>query len=177
MQHANMVIPHIRPPCHADTFFCVVDLHAITVPHDPADLRSSTRTMAATYLAAGIDPKRVRGMQGFKQAPTHSHSHILPTLPLLPQSTVFVQSHVSAHAELQWLLNCVTPIGWLNRMIQFKEKSRKQGEEVRAGLLTYPVLMAADILLYQVGHRGAAQGGGRATGCAPQHLRVPSSCS
>uniref|UniRef100_A0A7R9V1U2 tryptophan--tRNA ligase n=1 Tax=Chlamydomonas euryale TaxID=1486919 RepID=A0A7R9V1U2_9CHLO len=105
-----------------DTFFCVVDLHAITVPHDPKELRDSTRTMAATYLAAGIDPDR---------------------------ATVFVQSHVTAHAELQWLLNCVTPIGWLNRMIQFKEKSRKQGEEVRAGLLTYPVLMAADILLYQ----------------------------
>ena len=65
---------------------------------------------------------------------------------------MFVQSHVSAHAELQWLLNCVTPIGWLNRMIQFKDKSRKQGEDVRAGLLTYPVLMAADILLYQVRH-------------------------
>lgn len=63
---------------------------------------------------------------------------------------VFVQSHVSAHAELSWLLECVTPIGWLNRMIQFKEKSRKQGEDVRAGLMTYPVLMAADILLYQV---------------------------
>lgn len=71
--------------------------------------------------------------------------------PLLLQATVFVQSHVTAHAELQWLLNCVTPIGWLQRMIQFKEKSRKQGDEVRAGLLTYPVLMAADILLYQVG--------------------------
>lgn len=105
-----------------DTFFCVVDLHAITVPHDPVELRASTRSMAATYIAAGIDP---------------SHS------------TIFVQSHVAAHAELQWLLNCVTPIGWLNRMIQFKEKSRKQGEDVRAGLLTYPVLMAADILLYQ----------------------------
>lgn len=87
-----------------DTFFCVVDLHAITVPHDPLELRSSTRTMAATYLAAGIDPGR---------------------------SKVFVQSHISAHSELQWLLNCVTPIGWLNRMIQFKEKARKQGEEVR----------------------------------------------
>ncbi|GFH08270.1 uncharacterized protein HaLaN_03205, partial [Haematococcus lacustris] len=76
----------------------------------------------ATYMAAGIDPER---------------------------STIFVQSHVPAHAELQWLLNCVTPMGWLNRMIQFKEKARKQGEEVRSGLLTYPVLMAADILLYQ----------------------------
>jgi hypothetical protein len=62
-----------------------------------------------------------------------------------------VQSHVTAHAELNWLLECVTPIGWLNRMIQFKEKARKQGEDVRAGLMTYPVLMAADILLYQVG--------------------------
>jgi tryptophanyl-tRNA synthetase len=105
-----------------DTFFSIVDLHAITVPHDPIELKQSTRTMAATYIAAGIDPAR---------------------------SKVFVQSHISAHAELQWLLNCVTPIGWLNRMIQFKEKARKQGEEVRAGLLTYPVLMAADILLYQ----------------------------
>jgi len=105
-----------------DTYFCVVDLHAITVPHDPVELRASTRTMAATYMAAGIDPAR---------------------------ATIFVQSHVPAHAELQWLLNCVTPIGWLNRMIQFKEKARKQGEDVRAGLLTYPVLMAADILLYQ----------------------------
>lgn len=84
---------------HADTFFCVVDLHAITVPHDPVELKAATRTMAATYIAAGIDPNR---------------------------STVFVQSHVPAHAELQWLLNCITPIGWLNRMIQFKEKSRKQ---------------------------------------------------
>ena len=66
------------------------------------------------------------------------------------QASIFVQSHVTAHAELNWLLECVTPIGWLNRMIQFKEKARKQGEDVRAGLMTYPVLMAADILLYQV---------------------------
>lgn len=65
---------------------------------------------------------------------------------------MFIQSHVTAHAELTWLLECVTPIGWLNRMIQFKEKARKQGEDVRAGLMTYPVLMAADILLYQVTH-------------------------
>lgn len=69
------------------------------------------------------------------------------------QASIFVQSHVTAHAELNWLLECVTPIGWLNRMIQFKEKARKQGEDVRAGLMTYPVLMAADILLYQVGGR------------------------
>ncbi|GIL69372.1 hypothetical protein Vretifemale_326 [Volvox reticuliferus] len=105
-----------------DNFFCVVDLHAITVPHDPRELRASTRSMAATYIAAGIDPDR---------------------------ATIFVQSHVPAHAELAWLLSCVTPVGWLGRMIQFKEKSRKQGEDVRTGLMTYPVLMAADILLYQ----------------------------
>ncbi len=102
----------------------MVDLHAITVPHDPVELRTSSRSMAATYIAAGIDPAK---------------------------ANIFIQSHVTAHAELSWLLQCVTPIGWLNRMIQFKEKSRKQGEDVRAGLMTYPVLMAADILLYQVG--------------------------
>jgi tryptophanyl-tRNA synthetase len=72
------------------------------------------------------------------------------------QASIFVQSHVTAHAELNWLLECVTPIGWLNRMIQFKEKARKQGEDVRAGLMTYPVLMAADILLYQVIARACA---------------------
>lgn len=81
--------------------------------------------------------------------------HHPPTAPAAaPQASIFVQSHVTAHAELNWLLECVTPIGWLNRMIQFKEKARKQGEDVRAGLMTYPVLMAADILLYQVGAVG-----------------------
>ncbi|MFO7630027.1 MAG: tryptophan--tRNA ligase [Prochlorococcaceae cyanobacterium] len=104
-----------------DTFFCVVDLHAITVPHDPARLAADTRSTAALYLACGIDPER---------------------------STVFVQSHVSAHSELAWLLNCVTPLNWLERMIQFKEKALKQGDQVSVGLLDYPVLMAADILLY-----------------------------
>lgn len=104
-----------------DTFFCVVDLHAITVPHDPARLAEDTLTTAALYLACGIDPER---------------------------STVFVQSHVSAHSELCWLLNCVTPLNWLERMIQFKEKALKQGDQVSVGLLDYPVLMAADILLY-----------------------------
>jgi tryptophanyl-tRNA synthetase len=104
-----------------ETFFCVVDLHAITVPHDPRRLAEDTLTTAALYLACGIDPKR---------------------------STVFVQSHVSAHSELCWLLNCVTPLNWLERMIQFKEKAFKQGDNVSAGLLDYPVLMAADILLY-----------------------------
>ena len=104
-----------------ETFFCVVDLHAITVPHDPARLAEDTLAMAAIYLACGIDPDR---------------------------STVFVQSHVPAHSELAWLLNCVTPLNWLERMIQFKEKAIKQGDQVSVGLLDYPVLMAADILLY-----------------------------
>ncbi|MFN9621216.1 MAG: tryptophan--tRNA ligase [Cyanobacteriota bacterium] len=104
-----------------DTFFCVVDLHAITVPHGPDLLAEHTLTTAALYLACGIDPDA---------------------------STVFVQSHVSAHSELCWLLNCVTPLNWLERMIQFKEKAVKQGDNVSAGLLDYPVLMAADILLY-----------------------------
>ncbi|MCP9809990.1 tryptophan--tRNA ligase [Cyanobium sp. HWJ4-Hawea] len=104
-----------------ETFFCVVDLHAITVPHDPAQLAEDTLKTAALYLACGIDPEL---------------------------STVFVQSQVGAHSELCWLLNCVTPLNWLERMIQFKEKAVKQGDQVSVGLLDYPVLMAADILLY-----------------------------
>lgn len=105
-----------------DNFFCVVDLHAITVPHNPATLAADTYTIAALYLACGID---------------------------LKYSNIFVQSHVSAHSELTWLLNCITPLNWLEDMIQFKEKAIKQGENVNTGLLDYPVLMAADILLYQ----------------------------
>lgn len=104
-----------------DSFFCVVDLHAITVPHNPATLATDTYTIAALYLACGID---------------------------LDYSTIFVQSHVRAHTELTWLLNCITPLNWLTDMIQFKEKAVKQGENVGTGLLDYPVLMAADILLY-----------------------------
>ncbi|NBP33326.1 MAG: tryptophan--tRNA ligase, partial [Synechococcaceae bacterium WB6_1B_055] len=104
-----------------DTFFCVVDLHAITVPHDPKKLAADTLNTAALYLACGIDPSK---------------------------ATVFVQSQVAAHAELCWLLNCLTPLNWLERMIQFKEKAIKQGDNVSVGLLDYPVLMAADILLY-----------------------------
>ena len=104
-----------------DTFVCVVDLHAITVPHDPSRLAEDTRSTAALYLACGMDPKRC---------------------------SVFVQSQVTAHSELCWLLNCVTPLNWLERMIQFKEKAVKQGDNVSLGLLDYPVLMAADILLY-----------------------------
>jgi tryptophanyl-tRNA synthetase len=104
-----------------DNFFCVVDLHAITVPHNPATLAADTYSIAALYLACGID---------------------------LEYSTIFVQSHICAHSELAWLLNCITPLNWLERMIQFKEKALKQGENVSVGLLDYPILMAADILLY-----------------------------
>lgn len=104
-----------------DNFFCVVDLHAITVPHNPKTLAQDTYNIAALYLACGID---------------------------LEYSTIFIQSHVSAHSELAWLLNCITPLNWLEGMIQFKEKALKQGQNVGVGLLDYPVLMAADILLY-----------------------------
>ncbi len=105
-----------------DNFIFVADLHAITVPHEPKTLAANTRTIAALYLACGID---------------------------LEYATIFVQSHVSAHSELTWLFNCITPLNWLERMIQFKEKAVKQGENVSVGLLDYPVLMAADILLYE----------------------------
>lgn len=104
-----------------DSIFCIVDMHAITVPQDPDVLRAQTRELAGLLLACGIDPER---------------------------SVLFVQSHVTAHAELAWILNCVTPVGWLERMTQYKEKAAKQ-ESVGTGLLDYPVLQAADILLYQ----------------------------
>ncbi len=105
-----------------DNFFCAVDLHAATVPYDHKSMTEQTYRTIAVYLAAGIDPKR---------------------------SKIFVQSHVKAHSELMWLLSCSTPMSWLERMTQFKEKGKKQGESVAVGLFTYPVLMAADILLYQ----------------------------
>ena len=105
-----------------ENYFCIVDLHAITVPQDPKILAANTYHLAAIYLACGLD---------------------------LNYSSLFVQSHVSAHSELAWLLNCITPLNWLEDMIQYKEKAIKQGENVNAGLLDYPVLMAADILLYQ----------------------------
>ncbi len=104
-----------------DNVFCIVDLHAITVPQDPKILKQKIREIAGIYFAAGIDPK---------------------------QSTVFVQSDVSAHAELAWILNCFTPMGWMGRMTQFKEKSEDKKENVSVGLFDYPVLMASDILLY-----------------------------
>lgn len=103
-----------------ENFICVVDLHAITVYQDPTRLAHQTRQLMALLIACGIDPER---------------------------STLFVQSHARAHAEGAWILNCVTPLGWLERMTQFKAKAARQ-ESVLTGLLTYPVLQAADILLY-----------------------------
>jgi tryptophanyl-tRNA synthetase len=105
-----------------DAYFCVVDLHAITIPQDPNMLRKRTLVTAAQYLALGIDPAR---------------------------ATVFVQSHVPAHAELSWVLGCFTGFGLASRMTQFKDKSQKEGADATTvGLFTYPVLMAADVLLY-----------------------------
>jgi len=101
--------------------YCIVDLHAITVWQEPGELQRKIEQTAALFIACGIDPER---------------------------SSIFVQSMVPAHAELAWLLTCVTPVGWLERMTQYKDKAAKQ-ESVGAGLLCYPVLMAADILLYQ----------------------------
>ncbi|MFA5935584.1 MAG: tryptophan--tRNA ligase [Patescibacteria group bacterium] len=102
-------------------FFCIVDLHAITVPQDPKKLRENTLNAAATYLAVGIDPKK---------------------------NSIFVQSDVQEHAELGWMLQTITKMAELERMTQFKDKSKKHGEGVGTGLFTYPALMAADILLY-----------------------------
>ncbi|HEV7129934.1 MAG TPA: tryptophan--tRNA ligase [Ktedonobacterales bacterium] len=105
-----------------DNIYCIVDLHAITVPQDPTQLRQQRHELAAILFAVGLDPER---------------------------SAVFAQSHVHEHAELAWILGCITTIGQLNRMTQFKIKAGDQREEASAGLFTYPVLMAADILLYQ----------------------------
>lgn len=105
-----------------ESFFCIVNLHAITVPQDPSELAERTRETARIYVALGIDPKI---------------------------STIFVQSDVAEHAELTWLLNCVARVSELERMTQFKDKARKQRETTGVGLFDYPVLMAADILLYQ----------------------------
>ncbi len=106
-----------------NAFYVIVDLHAITVPQDPNELRTNTRRTAAQYIAAGIDPQ---------------------------ESALFVQSHVPAHAELAWVLNCITGFGEASRMTQFKDKSQKAGSDsASVGLFTYPILQAADILLYQ----------------------------
>jgi len=110
---------------HYDCLYCVVDLHAITVFQDPKELTQSIRKVTAAYLAAGIDPK----------------AHI-----------IFNQSAVSAHAELAWIFNCVSRLGWLNRMTQFKDKAGKNRENASVGLFAYPNLMAADILAYKATH-------------------------
>lgn len=103
-------------------FYCVVDLHSLTVRQDPAELRKRARALLTLYLAAGLDPEK---------------------------NCIYYQSHVSGHAELSWILNCFTYMGELNRMTQFKDKSAKHADNINAGLYTYPVLMAADILLFQ----------------------------
>ncbi|HYM73553.1 MAG TPA: tryptophan--tRNA ligase [Stellaceae bacterium] len=108
-----------------ECIFCIVDLHALTQPQDPDELRASTREVTAAYIAAGIDAGRC---------------------------IIFNQSMVSAHAELGWLLSCLTPLGWLNRMTQFKEKAGKNRDNAGLGLYAYPVLMAADILGYKATH-------------------------
>lgn len=104
------------------TFFSVVDMHSITVRQDPAELRKRARTLLTLYIAAGLDPEK---------------------------NCIYYQSHVSGHAELAWILNCYTYMGELNRMTQFKDKAAKHADNINAGLFTYPVLMAADILLFQ----------------------------
>ncbi|MGB8954914.1 MAG: tryptophan--tRNA ligase, partial [Tumebacillaceae bacterium] len=108
----------------ADAYYCVVDLHAITVPQEPSELRARSREIAQLYLACGVDPQK---------------------------ATIFIQSHVKEHAELGWLLQCASYMGELNRMTQFKDKSEGKNS-VHVGLFTYPVLMAADILLYDTTH-------------------------
>ncbi len=108
-----------------ECIYCVVDMHAITVWQDPQALKANTREVTAAYLAAGIDPKRC---------------------------IIFNQSQVTAHAELAWIFNCVTRLGWLNRMTQFKEKAGKHRENASSGLYVYPNLMAADILAYKATH-------------------------
>src|SRR5579875_2345134 len=108
-----------------ETFLFVADLHAITVWQEPAKLADQTREIAAAYLAAGLDPKR---------------------------AAIFPQSAVRAHAELAWIFNCTARLGWLDRMTQFKEKSGKHKERASVGLYTYPVLQAADILVYRATH-------------------------
>lgn len=115
----------VRLQEEGECFFFLADLHAITVPQDPAKLVAQTREIAAAFLAAGVDPKK---------------------------ATIFPQSAAPAHAELAWIFNCTARLGWLDRMTQFKEKSGKDKERASVGLYTYPVLQAADILLYKATH-------------------------
>ena len=108
-----------------ESIFCIVDLHAITVPQDPKELKAQTREIAAAYIASGIDPDN---------------------------AIIFHQSSVPAHTELAWILSCVGRMGWLNRMTQFKDKAGKDKEKASVGLFTYPILMAADIIGYKATH-------------------------
>ncbi|MGH7961912.1 MAG: tryptophan--tRNA ligase, partial [Candidatus Binatia bacterium] len=110
----------VKRQAEKENYFCIVDLHSLTIPQDPEQLRHETRSLAALLLAVGLDPDKC---------------------------TLFIQSHVATHAEGCWLLNCITPVGWLQRMTQFKDKAARQ-ESVLTGLLDYPVLMAGDIILY-----------------------------
>ncbi|SVD19947.1 uncharacterized protein METZ01_LOCUS372801, partial [marine metagenome] len=115
----------VRLQSEFECLYCVVDLHAITVPQDPAELRANTLEVTAGLLAAGIDPAK---------------------------NIIFNQSRVSGHSELAWIFNCVARLGWLNRMTQFKEKAGKRRDNATVGLYAYPNLMAADILLYKATH-------------------------
>ena len=110
----------VKRQSEKDNFFCIVDLHALTVPNNPKQLKMQTRSLSAMLLACGLEPE---------------------------QCTVFIQSHVTCHSEGAWILNCITPLGWLERMTQYKDKSKGRNS-ISTGLLDYPVLMAADILLY-----------------------------
>jgi tryptophanyl-tRNA synthetase len=123
--YLGAIVKFVELQTSHECIYCVVDLHAITLPQKPEDLRASIREVTAAFIAAGIDPKK----------------HI-----------VFNQSQVSVHAELAWVFNCVARIGWLNRMTQFKEKAGKDRENASVGLYAYPCLMAADILAYRATH-------------------------
>jgi tryptophanyl-tRNA synthetase len=123
--YLGAVVKFVALQEHYDCIYCVVDMHAITVWQDPAELPRATREVTAAFIACGIDPKK---------------------------NIVFNQSQVSGHAELAWVFNCVARLGWLNRMTQFKEKAGKDRENASVGLYAYPSLMAADILLYRATH-------------------------
>jgi tryptophanyl-tRNA synthetase len=120
--YLGAIRPWVTSQAEFDNMFCVADLHAITIPQEPRTLKSKIREVAGLLFAAGIDPKL---------------------------SAVFVQSHMRAHAELAWILDCCIPLGWMQRMTQFKQKSPQQKAQASVGLFNYPALMAADILLYQ----------------------------
>ncbi|MCO5085582.1 MAG: tryptophan--tRNA ligase [Methylobacteriaceae bacterium] len=123
--YLGALVKFVEMQAKYDCIYCVVDMHAITVPQDPAELTKHTREVTAAFLASGIDPKK---------------------------NIVFNQSQVSGHAELAWVFNCVSRLGWLNRMTQFKEKAGKDRENASVGLYAYPNLMAADILVYRATH-------------------------